>query len=199
MVFLGAESGSDEVLQRMNKGGSATAEKTLELADLVREYDVVPEFSFVIGSPPEPEEDAAQTMDFNRRLKRVNPRAEIVLYLYMPVPLTGELYDEAQTQGFRFPRTLEEWIAPDWQRFSGRRSQHLPWLGGSLRRRVWDFERVLNAYYPTSTDYRLRGFKRYLLKALSAWRYHLRLYRFPLELRALHKLMAYQRPETSGF
>ena len=52
MVFLGAESGSDEVLQRMNKGGSATAEKTLELADLVREYDVVPEFSFVIGSPP---------------------------------------------------------------------------------------------------------------------------------------------------
>jgi hypothetical protein len=38
-----------------------------------------------------------------------------------------------------------------------------------------------------------------LLRSASAWRYHLRFYDFPLELRALHKVLHYQRPETTGF
>jgi hypothetical protein len=68
-----------------------------------------------------------------------------------------------------------------------------------LRRYVRDFERVLNAYYPTATDAKLQGPWRMALKAASAWRYHTRFYTFPLELRALHKVLAYQRPETTGF
>src|SRR5207302_933248 len=35
MVFMGAESGSDETLKRMNKGGTATAGKTPEVGGLV--------------------------------------------------------------------------------------------------------------------------------------------------------------------
>ena len=38
-----------------------------------------------------------------------------------------------------------------------------------------------------------------LLRAASAWRYHTRCYRWPLELGALQRVVAYQRPETSGF
>ncbi len=75
----------------------------------------------------------------------------------------------------------------------------MPWLEDPLRRQVHDFERVLNAYYPTVTDVRLRGPWRLALKALSGWRYHTRFNRFPFELAALHRLVAYQRPETSGF
>ena len=199
MVFLGAESGSDETLERMNKGGTATVEKTIEIARKMRGHGIVPEFSFIVGNPPEPREDAERTMAFVRRLKRVNPDCEIVLYLYTPVPLAGELFDEAMAQGFSFPRTLDEWTAPQWTAFSTRRSLTVPWLERSLRQRIWDFERVLNAYYPTTTDTKLRGPVRLLLRSVSAWRYHLGIYRFPLELRALHKLIAYQRPETSGF
>jgi hypothetical protein len=75
----------------------------------------------------------------------------------------------------------------------------MPWLHDPLRRHVRDFERVLNAYYPTSTDIRLSGYRRQVLRAASAWRYHLSFYHFPIELRALDKLIAYQRPETAGF
>jgi radical SAM superfamily enzyme YgiQ (UPF0313 family) len=32
MVFCGAESGSTEMLKRMNKGGTASADLTIELA-----------------------------------------------------------------------------------------------------------------------------------------------------------------------
>jgi radical SAM superfamily enzyme YgiQ (UPF0313 family) len=57
MVFMGAESGSDETLKRMNKGGTASANKTLEIARLMKSYGIIPEFSFILGNPPDPEED----------------------------------------------------------------------------------------------------------------------------------------------
>jgi radical SAM superfamily enzyme YgiQ (UPF0313 family) len=199
MVFLGAESGSDETLQRMNKGGQATVEKTLEMAARMKAYGIVPEMSFVLGNPPDPEADVRQTIEFIRRVKRVNPATEIIMYLYTPVPLAGELYDQAKANGFRFPETLEEWISPEWQEFSQRRSTQLPWMHDPVRRQVRDFERVLNAYYPTSTDIQLRNARRWMLQAVSAWRYHLRIYDYPLELKMMHKFLRYQRPETSGF
>ncbi len=199
MVFLGAESGSDETLQRMNKGGTASTQKTLAIAEKTKYYGIIPEFSFVLGNPPDPEEDSRQTIEFIRQVKRVNSHSEIIMYLYTPVPLAGDLYDEAKAQGFRFPATLEEWISPAWQEFSQRRSAHVPWLKDPLRRHVHDFERVLNAYYPTVTDPKLTRLWRWVLKMVSAWRYHLRFYGYPLELRMLHKFLAYQRPETSGF
>ncbi len=90
-------------------------------------------------------------------------------------------------------------MSGDWRQFSLRRDPHNPWLDAALKRRVRDFERVLNAYYPTTTDTRLRGMKRALLKALGGWRYKTRVYDYPLELRAFHRLFQYQRPETAGF
>jgi radical SAM superfamily enzyme YgiQ (UPF0313 family) len=108
MVFMGAESGSMETLKRMDKGGQMTPDKTLEMARLMKEYDIIPEYSFVMGSPPNPEEDAQQTMEFIRQVKQINPATEIIMYLYTPVPLAGDLYDEAQADGFAFPETLEE-------------------------------------------------------------------------------------------
>jgi radical SAM superfamily enzyme YgiQ (UPF0313 family) len=198
MVFMGAESGSDETLRRMNKGGSSSSDKTLHIAKKMKGYGIIPEFSFVLGNPPDAEEDVRQTLRFIRRVKRINPESEIILYLYAPVPQTGTLYEEAQKEGFRFPETLEEWVGPEWREFSLRKNVRVPWVSDKLRRRIRDFECVLNAYYPTATDPRLKGFWKGLLKAVSGWRYGLRMYGFPLELRVIKKLIAYQRPETSG-
>ncbi|GAB4579851.1 MAG: hypothetical protein Fur0022_25900 [Anaerolineales bacterium] len=199
MVFLGAESGSDETLARMNKGGTASAEKTLEIASKMQRYGIVPEMSFVLGNPPDPETDARQTMDFIRKVKRVNPATEIIMYMYTPVPLAGELYEQAKAEGFAFPETLEAWISPAWQEFSQRRSTHVPWLQDPIQRRIQNFQWVLNAYYPTMTDITMSAFKRLALRAISAWRYHLGVYALPYELKAVHRVLAYQRPETSGF
>jgi hypothetical protein len=199
MVFMGAESGSDETLQRMNKGGSATADKTLVIAEKMRRYGIIPEFSFVLGSPPDPEGDVESTLSFVRRVKQVNRDAEIICYMYTPVPSSGELFEEARAEGFHFPETLEEWVSPDWQEFSQRRSATMPWIEDRLRRRVRDFQQVLNAYCPTATNHRLRGGRGMVLRAASAWRYHLRRYEYPLELRALQRLLRYQRAETTGY
>ncbi len=199
MIFCGAESGSDEVLARMNKGGKAAANLTVELVRRMRSYGILPELSFVLGNPPDPEADIRASMDFIRKLKRVNPETELILYMYSPVPLDGTLYADARAMGFSFPETLDEWVRPDWQGFSLRRDPRTPWLRRGLNRRVRNFESVLNAYYPTVTDIRLTGLRRAALRTLSAWRYHAQVYALPLELRAFHHLWGYQRPETTGF
>ncbi len=199
MVFLGAESGSDETLARMNKGGKQTVAQTLQMAEKMGHYGIVPEYSFVLGNPPNPEADVQSTMAFVRKVKEVNPDTEVILYMYTPVPLDGTLFEDAKQSGFAFPETLDGWVSDDWQNFAQRRSTGLPWLGYPVQQRLQDFERVLNAYHPTSTLTHLTPIRRKVLRAVSAWRYRSGFHRWPFELRALHKVLRYRRPETSGF
>lgn len=199
MVFMGAESGSADTLKRMDKGGTMSPEKTLEMAAYMKQWNIIPEFSFVMGNPPDPEGDVADTMEFIRKVKQTNPASEIIMYLYTPVPLSGALFEQAKAEGFAFPETLEGWVSDAWVKFSQRRSDVTPWMQESLRQRLRSFERVLNAYYPTATDTKLTQAWRRALRMVSAWRYHLKFYRFPYELDAMHRLISYQRPETTGF
>lgn len=199
MVFMGAETGSDEALKRMNKGGKQSANQTLRVAARLHDFDIVPEMSFVLGCPPDPEKDVADTLRFVRRVKDVNPHAEIILYLYTPVPLAGDLLTEAVASGFEFPQTLDAWAEADWVDFAQHRSSDLPWLSIRTRQHVSDFQRVLQATYPTVTDPSLRGFRRRVLRLLGGWRYRLRFYRYPLELRLWNRLFPYRRPEVTGF
>jgi anaerobic magnesium-protoporphyrin IX monomethyl ester cyclase len=199
MIFMGAESGDDETLERMNKGGKLSAMQTLEIAEKMARYGIIPEMSFVLGNPPDPAADVESTIRFIRRVKKINPATEVILYMYTPVPLDGTLFDEAKAQGFKFPETLDGWVSAEWNNFVQRRSSVMPWVGDPATRRLHDFERVLNAYYPTSTLPHLRGVPAKLLRVVAKVRYEREMYTFPIELSALHKLVRYRRPETSGF
>ncbi|NDJ85923.1 MAG: B12-binding domain-containing radical SAM protein [Chloroflexi bacterium] len=200
MIFMGAESGSLETLKIMNKGGQSNPEKTLYIADRMKHLGIVPEFSFVMGNPPDPLADIENTIQFIRKLKQINPAAELILYIYTPVPHDrSELLRVAQEMGFRFPQSLDEWASPEWESFAHRRDPNTPFFKDKARRRVRDFEAVINAYYPTVTDIRLQGVTRSLLKTLAGWRYKLGWYQWPYELKALQRLVQYRRPETMGF
>ncbi len=200
MIFMGAESGDDETLKRMNKGGKSGTEVTLALVERMKHYGIVPELSFVMGNPPDPRADIESTIQFIRKIKRINPATELVLYIYTPVPQEGSiLLDEATKLGFAFPKTLDEWASPEWAKFSMRRDPGTPWFKDSVRTRVRNFESVINAYYPTVTDMRLQGQWRKALQMLSGWRYRMEYYQWPYELKALQRVIHYRRPETTGF
>ncbi|HLY28900.1 MAG TPA: radical SAM protein [Aggregatilineales bacterium] len=201
MIFMGAESGSDEVLERMNKGGKSGIAQTLAVVERMKRLGIVPELSFVLGNPPDPMADIEASLDFIRKLKRINPATELVLYIYTPVPQeNSELFDEAVRLGFKFPETLEEWAGDDWATFALRRDPGTPWFKDDARKRVRNFESVINAYYPTVTDLRLQNSAmKGLLRALSGWRYKLKFYQWPYELKALQRAIHYRRPETTGF
>ena len=76
MVYVGAEAGSDEVLKRMKKG--TRVEQTFEMVRRCREYGVIPELSFVLGGPEDPEGEVEKTLRFVREIKAVHPGAEVI-------------------------------------------------------------------------------------------------------------------------
>jgi tRNA A37 methylthiotransferase MiaB len=199
MAFMGAEAGDDEMLKRMNKGGKQTHETVLAVAEKMARFGVVPEMSFIVGNPPDPEADLDKTLRFIRRLKRVNPATEIIFYVFSPVPVAGDMLHEAMAAGFKYPESLEVWIEAPWERFAQHLSSKLPWMNDRIRKKVRNFQQVLHAAYPTVTDPRLKGPGRFALKTAAAWRYATEFYAFPIELKVVNKIFPYNRPEITGF
>ncbi len=204
MIFFGAETGNDEVLKQMDKGGTQTGAQILEFAERLKKFDIIPEYSFVLGMPAPTEEQVNKQIEedisFIKKIKEVNPNTEIIIYTYSPVPTEGsDLYDKVISAGFKFPEKLEDWISPQWEKFDLRKNPLTPWLKPYMIDKIRNFETVLNGYYPSCSDIRLNPFKRKFIKVLSLWRYSFGFYAFPKEIRFFHKLWKYRQPETEGF
>ena len=195
MIFFGAESGSDRVLRKMNKG--ITAEQTLQLAARLRKFGIVPEFSFVVGNPGAPGRDTEDTIRFVRRIKKLNPSAEIIVQHYIPTPHPDGMYGAIDGQ-IEFPSTPEEWATERWYNFTVRHDPHLRWLPEEIKRRIDDFELVVNSRWPTVQDVRLTRPGRLLLQALSSWRYALGIYGRPVELQWAQRALALRRPRLES-
>ena len=195
MIFFGAESGSDWVLQEMRK--QQKTEQTLELATRIRQFDIIPEFSFVIGNPRDPERDASECFRFVRILKQRNPVSEIILYPYIPVPQRDRMYGDVEGQ-MEFPATPEEWATSRWQAFAVRKSPRTPWFTRSTQKRIDNFRTVVSSRWPTVQDLQLSSWGRRSLQTLSSWRYRTGFYAFPVELRMMQRLTQLRRPEAES-
>ena len=193
MIFFGVESGSNEALASMKK--QLTAEQTLELAARIRQFGIVPEYSFIFGNPADAERDVRENIAFIRRIKKVNPDVEIVVQTYVPTPQRTGAYGEVEVA---FPMTPDEWVTDRWYKLITRTDPDLAWLPRRVRRRIRDFEVVMNSRWPTTQDIRLSGWARTMLKSLSSWRYALGTYDFPLELRAAQKLARLRQPRLES-
>lgn len=204
MIFFGAETGNDEILKKMDKGGTQSGAQIRAFAARMKKFDIIPEYSFVLGTPAETPEKVMQyieqDIEFIKEIKSINPDTEIVIYTYSPVPTEGsELFMKSQESGFKFPETLEDWISPLWENFDLRKNPLTPWLTPEMIDKIRNFETVLNGYYPTVSDIRLNRVKRKLIHAVSALRYKTNLYKYPYEIKLLHRLWHYRQPEIQGF
>jgi radical SAM superfamily enzyme YgiQ (UPF0313 family) len=184
MVFLGAESGSNDVLRRMNK--KLTTEQTLELAARAKEHDIVPEFSFVLGDPDDPEGEIENTLAFIRQLKHVNPAMELITYFYTPTPQRRGTYGDVDALAGT-PPSLEEWIEPEWVAWMTHENPEVPWLDGRLKARVQDFEVVLKSRFPSLNDYRTARWGKALSRILAERRWRNGYYDNPRLLRAVRR------------
>ncbi|HZE85632.1 MAG TPA: radical SAM protein, partial [Puia sp.] len=90
MIFFGAETGNDEILKKMDKGGTQSAAQIRAFAARMAKFDIIPEYSFVLGTPAETPEKVMKQIEgdiaFIREIKTINPNTEIVIYTYSPVP-----------------------------------------------------------------------------------------------------------------
>lgn len=204
MIFFGAETSNDELLKKMDKGGTQTTAQMKKFAARMKTFGIIPEYSFVLGFPAETPEQVTEQIDrdiaYIKEIKAINPATEIIIYVYSPVPTEGsELYNLVTSSGFKFPEKLEDWLNPEWQNFDLRKNPLTPWLTAAMVEKIQGFETVLNAQYPTVSDFRLTPLKRSILKTLSSVRYKQNFYSLPYELKALQKLWRYRQPEIEGF
>jgi len=65
--------------------------------------------------------------------------------------------------------------------------------------KIKNFETVLNGYYPTASDFRIKGIKKDILRSVAKIRYRHKIYKYPYEIKALHKIWKYRQPEIQGF
>ncbi len=204
MIFHGAESGNDEMLKKMDKGGTQSGEQIKRFAARMAKFDIIPEYSFVVGTPAATEEEVNRQIDFDiqfiREIKEINPKTEIIIYVYSPVPTEGsQLSQDVIRSGFHFPQTLDEWTNPQWENFDLHRNPLTPWLKPYMISKIKNFETVLNGYFPTVTDTRLTPFRTKLLKLLSSLRYKKNWNKFPYEIKIMQRLFKYRQPELEGF
>jgi anaerobic magnesium-protoporphyrin IX monomethyl ester cyclase len=195
MIFFGAESGSDWVLKEMQK--DITTEQTLAVARRIRNFGIIPEFSFVIGNPRDPERDTRETLQFIRKLKRINANCEIIIYHYTPVPQRTTMYGEIDGQ-VEFPTTPDEWATKRWMDFTLRIDPNTPWLKQKTKNLIDNFEVVISSRWPTVQDIRAPRWSRALLQSLSSWRYAAGIYAFPKELRMAQQFITLRKPKQES-
>ena len=188
MIFLGAESGSDDALQAMSK--ELTTAQTLEIARRLAHTPMVPEFSFVLGGPDDPEEEISATLNLIRKLKRIDSRCEIVFHYYTPMPRANGL--EAQVSPpDGMPESIEEWCEPDWVEWMTFEKPRTPWMHRRLWDRVANFQLVLESRYPSVHSSKMDGWSGRLIRLMARRRWDEGRFERPVLLRVGRKLVGF--------
>ena len=187
-IFVGVESGSQAVLDLVGK--RITVEQALEFAAITRRWEILPEFSFVLGFPPDPQQDVRASIDLMYRLKRINPAAHLVPHIYTPLPRTGN-YDLAAANRFAAPESMDSWLSKKWQRFGRMRGAETPWISPALRRDLEGLDTVItfrNYVDADKSTARINRHARTVLQRLVDRRWQRRRFRHPVELVGVYRL-----------
>ena len=203
MAYIGAESPSDWLLHDIRKG--TRSDQTLAAIEQCRSHGVVPELSFMLAPPQDPEGETERTFEFIRHIKRLHPPTEVMIYIYTPLPprpgdthaqvarMAATLRDR-RGQAVAFPRNADEWAQPHWLGYWCHKDA--PWLSPQLRRRIVDFTTVLGCRFPTIMDIRASPWGKSALRTLAAWRYRFERYDNPWELRVSRRLIRQWDPRA---
>jgi len=127
-MTVGAESGSDNVLEYLGKG--INIDQIRRANRRLRDAGISVKYTFMTGFPGETEGDMKQTLTLMLDLLAENPLARTTpLHLYTPYPGTT-LYDESRTLGFTPPEKMAQWAYFDFHDI------HVPWISRSKRRKL---------------------------------------------------------------
>lgn len=106
-LFIGAESGSSKILDRIHK--DITPEQTLEVARKCCQHRIQSQYSYMMAFPGETKEDLFATFRQIDQIKQLDPQALInMIAIYTPYPGT-EMLEECKAIGFKVPSSFEGW------------------------------------------------------------------------------------------
>lgn len=106
-TVLGAESGSDRMLEFINKG--CTSEDMILANRKLYQANIKPLYVSIVGFPTETVEDVRLTEKLVQTLADENPGASTTIVKLIPTP-GSVILDECVKGGFPMPQKLEDWI-----------------------------------------------------------------------------------------
>ncbi|OGW48170.1 MAG: hypothetical protein A2Y66_02375 [Nitrospirae bacterium RBG_13_41_22] len=128
-LSLGAESGSDRVLQMLHK--DITTEQILRSARVCAEAGIIPVYSWMIGIPGQTKSEMRTNIDLMNEINAVCPSAlHTTNWIFRPFP-GGDLYETCKQMGLQEPSSVEEWaqLGVDQEQNTGFYSAaKLPWI-----------------------------------------------------------------------
>ena len=164
-VMVGVESGSQEMLDRLQK--DMKLEQVRATADMCTRHGVGAIFNFIVGFPGESEPSMQATLALAKELRRSNPDFETPIFYYRPYP-GNPMAELSAARGYVFPRGLEQWA--DFDYVAGRG----PWITPRQWQQVERFKfYTRHAWKP--------GAWRWPLRATSQWRCNHDWYSLPVE------------------
>lgn len=162
-ILIGAESGSQEVLDFIDKG--ATVEDTLRLKEICSKYGISLFVSTMIGLPYKgPEEsrknvrrDLYSILDLLEQLRAIDNRHYVAIFIYTPFPGTP-MYELSIKYGVKEPKSLEEWGQINLN------TTHLPWVPRNYEKILEHITQFIllyiNVFYKKYEHSRFRFFHR---------------------------------------
>lgn len=106
---IGAESGSDRMLDYINKG--FRSEEIEHIASFLNDLDIYGLYSFMKDLPTETIDEKLATNRLMARLKRIHPKSEFIgPQVYRPYPGTPWHKESVAKGEFKEPTNLREWV-----------------------------------------------------------------------------------------
>ncbi len=126
LLSFGAESGSPKILKKIDK--DITAEQILDSAKRCLEFDIIPQYSFMVGLPGETKKDIKQTIGLIDKLIKLDPRVQILgPQAFRPYP-GSTLYEECLAALWQAPQTLKEWASAVQDELNYLTPYQFPWV-----------------------------------------------------------------------
>lgn len=132
-IGVSVESGSPRILKLMAKG-KKVLKSAEEFAQCLNQYPNVRMSSGIIfGYPTETVSDLAQTIEFIKKISRINPHFRVSTTFFQPLPGTP-MYTLLERQGYTFPSTLEDWAEyGSRNHYLYNQFQDTPWLDNAIK------------------------------------------------------------------
>lgn len=137
-IMIGAESGSQRMLDLMKKG--IKVEQTIAVNQKLSRFPSLrPSYNFLSGIPGETIKDMYASVDLILQLMRENPQASFSgMNQFVPFP-GSSLYDQCVEKGFHPPKDLEHWSFVD----THYNREAVPWLGKKFLRTLHAIQSAL--------------------------------------------------------
>jgi len=164
-VMVGVESGSQEMLDRLQK--DVKIEQVRRTAEMCTKHGVGAIFNFIVGFPGESEDSMQATLSLANELCRANAAFDTPIFYYRPYP-GNPMAELSAERGYVFPRGLEEWAGFDYVGGRG------PWITPVQWRKVERFK-----FYSRHAG--RPGKWRWPLRKASQWRCDHDWYELPVE------------------